>query len=196
MLDVGQTILSQFANSPSLAALLEAVNAYLDPRADFQLFYDAVMNIDTAQGYGLDVWGRIVGIGRVVQVSVTPLSFGFAEAGKFNAIGFEESVSGGAGGFWDGSSALTQPFSLLDADYRRLLLAKALFNITDCSIPAINQILLNLFPGRGNCWVEDGQDMTMTYRFSFGLTSLENAILSQTGVLPKPTGVLATVISA
>jgi hypothetical protein len=38
--------------------------------------------------------------------------------------------------------------------------------------------------------------MTMTYRFSFGLTSLENAILSQTGVLPKPTGVLATVISA
>lgn len=193
MQNVEQTIISQYANSPRLVALITGLNGYIDPSVDFDLFYNAVMNIDTATTWGLQVWGRRVGVSSVVQVPITPLDFGFAEDGTFNAVGFAETVSSGTSHFWDGISPLTQPYTLSDDEYRTLILAKALYNITDCSIPAINQILLNLFPGRGNCYVVDNLNMTMSYQFSFAITSVENAILSQSGVLPKPTGVLATV---
>lgn len=192
MIGFDETIISQFANSPILTAILTDFNDYIDPAADFELFYTAVMDVLTAEGYGLDVWGRIVGVGRVVQVAGTYLYFGFAETGTFNANGFAE--TGETGAFWDGSSPLTEPYNLPDADYRLLILAKAAFNITDGSIPAINRILLALFPGRGNCYVVDNLDMTMSYTFSFGLTPIENAILNQSGVLPRPTGVSASVV--
>ena len=61
--------------------------------------------------------------------------------------------------------------------------------ISDGSIPAINQILLNLFPDRGNAWVTDGQDMTMTYTFGFQPTPVELAIIETSNVLPRTTGV-------
>ena len=49
-----------------------------------------------------------------------------------------------------------------------VIFAKAAANITDCSIPAINQILLNLFPSRGNCYVVDGPNQAETQAFGFG----------------------------
>jgi Protein of unknown function (DUF2612) len=36
--------------------------------------------------------------------------------------------------------------------------------------------------------------MTMTYTFAFQLSPVELAIVTQSGVLPKPTGVLASVV--
>jgi hypothetical protein len=42
--------------------------------------------------------------------------------------------------------------------------------------------------------VIDNNNMTMTYYFTFLLTAVEAAIVSQSGILPKPVGVLATVV--
>ena len=53
--------------------------------------------------------------------------------------------------------------------------------------------MMNLFPHRGNCYVVDGLNMTMQYFFAFPLSPVELAIVSQSGVLPKPVGVSATV---
>lgn len=64
MQNVEKTIISQYANSPIICALIERMNEWIDPRADIEQFYNMVFNVATAQGYGLDVWGRIVGIGR------------------------------------------------------------------------------------------------------------------------------------
>lgn len=58
------TVLSQYANSPKMLALIQSANDALDPSANVDLFYANVWNIQTATGYGLDVWGRIVGISR------------------------------------------------------------------------------------------------------------------------------------
>ena len=80
-----------------------------------------------------------------------------------------------------------------DADYRTLIYAKALSNICDGSIPSANRILRLLFPGRGNCYVTDGLDMTMTYTFEFPLTAVELAILAQSNVLSTPSGIVATI---
>lgn len=213
--DIWKTIISQFANSPILTALIEDIFAYLDPTRDIDAFFDLVLNLNTAQGYGLDVWGRIVGVNRVLQVTIENW-FGFAEAntGVFTF---------GQGAFYSGQP-LTSNYALSDEAYRTLILAKAAANITSGSIPAINRILMDLFPHRGNAYVTEGQQigewfgfaesinahgfnqapfyggspaiatMTMTYTFEFDLSPVELAIVQNSGVLPKPTGVSATVV--
>ena len=54
---------------------------------------------------------------------------------------------------------------------------------------------MTLFPNRGNAYVVDGLDMTMTFKFEFTLTSVELAIVGQSGVLPTSTGVSYSVDS-
>lgn len=209
-----QTVISQYSNSPRLIALLTCINQWIDPNQNFENFYNFIWNVDTAEGFGLDIWGRIVNISRTLPLTSGGPYFGFGEAG--DRVGF------GQGPFWGGPT-ITTNYTLSDPDYRQLILAKAAFNITNGSIPAINQILLNLFPGRGNTYVTDGANqppgswfgfgeagdrvgfgqgpfsdrraatglpMTLTYVFDFPLQPFEAAMV-QSGVLPKPTGVKA-----
>lgn len=184
--DIWLTIISQYANSPILTRLITNFAAYIDQTQNFDAFFDNVMNILTAQGHGLDVWGRIVGVTRTISVPNSNQYFGFEEA--TDAFGFNQAP------FFQGQP-LTDNFQLSDSAFRTLILAKGLSNISDGSIKSINQVLLNLFPGRGNCYVVDGNDMTMAYKFEFALSAVELAIVSSSGALPRPTGVSATVIT-
>jgi hypothetical protein len=187
MLGYQQTILSQYGNSPTLRQLIANVNAYLDPSANINSFYSNIWNIATAQGYGLDVWGRIVGVSRVLQIS----------SGAW--LGFKESNDStvetpfGQAPFYAGTGT-TANFALTDTSYRQLIYAKAALNITSGSIPAINQILMTLFGSQGPCWCTDGQNMTMTYTFDFTLNPVNYAIVSQSGVLPRPCGVSTSIV--
>ena len=186
--DYWQTIISQYANSPTLCQLIANFDECVDQTINMQNFFDAIWNVDTAQGYGLDVWGRIVGVSRVLQlVGDDPFYLGFAEATTLSAFGFNQQP------FFSGT-LLTNNFNLSDEAFRVLIFAKALANISDGSTKAINQLLINLFPNRGNCFVRDNLDMTMDYVFEFVLTPVEQAILGQSNVLPKPVGVRATII--
>jgi hypothetical protein len=185
--DVYATIINQYANSQILTGIITAFSAAMDLTEPFDEFYDNVWNILTAKGWGLDVWGRILGVRRTFQQIPTTRNFGYQEATVANADPFNVSP------FYDGPS-LTGAFSLDDDTYRALLLAKAAFNNTDCSIPSINTIMLSLFPNRGNCYVTDDGNMTMTYTFKFPITAQELAMLAQSGILPKPTGVKATIV--
>lgn len=188
MFDVATTVISQYAASPTLVRLVEDYQAYIDPDADFDAFYDLVWNVETAEGWGLDVWGRIVDIGRIIQVPSGEITLGFTEANPNSAEPF------GFGAFYGGTGA-TDSVALSDDAYRTLILAKALANITDGSIPALNLLLRTLFPGRGNCYVTDGLDMTMTYTFDFALEPVELAIIQQSNVLAKPAGITATIVT-
>lgn len=180
------TIISQYAQSPALLGLIEGFNQAVDPVANVNDFQRLVWNVATAEGYGLDVWGRIVGVGRVLKIQSRGRHFGFNEAGNINITGFNVAP------FYDGS-ALTQNHLLTDDGFRSLIYAKALANICDGSVAAINQVLLTMFPGRGGCYVQDNLNMTMTYTFRFRLNSVESAIVSQSGVLPRPAGVFSSV---
>src|SRR6185369_9576404 len=66
--DYRQTIISQYANSPRIDGIVDYYDAWLDQTDNFDDFYDKIMNLQSAEGYGLDVWGRIVGINRILQV--------------------------------------------------------------------------------------------------------------------------------
>lgn len=213
--DYWDTVLSQYANSPILTQLIANFFQYIDQTQNMDAFFDNIWNIDTAVGYGLDVWGRIVGVNRVLQIPIGKY-FGFEEAGTLSADPYNQSP------FYTGTQ-LTSNFALSDEAFRTLILAKALANILDGSIPSINQLLLNIFSGRGNCYVQEasapqffsfeemgpptegfnqapfyvGQPlsvMSIAYVFEFALTPVDLAIVSQSGVLPTPTGVFASVI--
>ena len=98
----------------------------------------------------------------------------------------------GQGTFYNGSG-ISNNYSLADESFRTLIFAKALANICDGSISSINQLMLNLFLGRGACFVVDNLNLTMTYQFDFVLSSVELAIVSRSGVLPRTSGVSFTV---
>lgn len=67
--NVEQTIASQYATSPIITSLIESMNAAIDPSGDIENFYIWVWDVATAQGFGLDVWGRIVGVSRTLLTS-------------------------------------------------------------------------------------------------------------------------------
>lgn len=180
------TVLSQYAQSPTIQALINVFNQWIDPSNNIDDFYNDIWNVDTATGAGLDTWGRIVGVGRVLQINTAGGFFGFDEAGNVSANPFNSAP------FYSGQQ-INSNFIVNDDGFRVLILAKALANICNGSIPAINQILLLLFPGRGNCFVVDGLNMSMQYVFTFPLTPVEAAIVGQSGILPRMTGVTSTV---
>lgn len=183
--DFWTTVISQYANSPTLMAICNNMAQYLDPTLNFSEFFDFIWNINTAQGTGLDIWGRIIGVSRVVQIPVSNRYFGTEEQ-----LGSTDPFN--VSPFFIGAPT-TNNFALTDANYRTLLFAKALANICDGSIPAINQLLMNLFPNLGgNAYVIDG-NLEMTYRFDFVLTPVQLAIVQNSGVLPRPPGVSVLV---
>jgi hypothetical protein len=147
------TILSQYANSPTMLALIQNANTYLDPAADIDNFYDVVWNVDTAIGFGLDIWGRIVGLptGRYIY---------------------------------------TSPVTVLNDDqFRLLILAKALSNISITSSPSFNKLLQFYFAGRGRCYVNDLGGMNMRYTFEFLPEPYELVILGDPEIFLRPAGV-------
>lgn len=197
MIDVEKTIISQYANSPAILALIRDMNECLDQRANFEAFYNAVWNVDTAVGFGLDIWGRIVGVpnGRLLQLGANNDTFGF-----INADDPPDWAPFNQGTFYTGATT-SNTFVLGDDAFRTLILAKALANITATTSKALNQLLRNLFPGRGVAYVIDrGQSntavggMAMSFVFEFSLSQVEYAILTQSGVMPHPAGVGFNVI--
>ena len=69
MENVEQTIISQYANSPTITSLIGSFNAAVDPIDNINNFLTWIWQVSTAQGFGLDIWGRIVGVSRVVPTN-------------------------------------------------------------------------------------------------------------------------------
>lgn len=179
------TYMRQYATSPVITAMIEDFNEWLDPSADLDNFYFYVWNVLTAVGFGLDIWGRIVGVPRTITIVPEPDYFGFEEAlpGSFP---FNQQP------FYAGPQAGTL-YALTDLAYRVLILTKALANICAFTAPAINALLAFMFPGRGSCYVLDLGGMAIEYVFNFTLEPWEASVLLQASLMPRPAGVAVTI---
>ena len=82
MKNYSQTLLAQFANSPTISALVAFMDQWVSPHADLDNFYNTVWNIQTASGFGLDTWGQIVNVSRVVQIPTGGTFLGFQGTGE------------------------------------------------------------------------------------------------------------------
>lgn len=173
------TILAQYANSPTLSGIIEAFNGAVDPAAISADVLQKVWDISTAAGFALDIWGRILGIGRSVAAPSDADWFGYAA---------DAEVFGGEA-FYPGSG-VTNYVPLGDEQYRRVLMIKALVNITDCSAKNINRALSIMYGSSGGAYVHDAGGMTLVYTLLFDPSPSDSYLLNTEGVFPRPAGVL------
>lgn len=188
--DASDTLLSQYAQSPIIVALIQAMNGAIDPGADVSNFLATVWNVNTAQGFALDIWGRIVNIPRTITIPDSTDYFGFDEALP-DAEPFDQAP------FYNGPRGGTL-YTLTDDAYRVLILTKALANISSFTGQSMNALLNFMFNGqgteRGSCYVlETATPMQIQYVFNFALKSWEAAVLEQASLMPRPAGVGVTI---
>lgn len=134
-------IISQYGNSPVIKQLLYAFSQYINPETDIQTFYDNIINVMTAKGIGLDIWGRIVGVERNIYIDSTTSDdpiFGFKSGG----VPFNQGIFFNPDNVQTGKRILT---TLIDDSYRQLILFKALANISSADLATLNQLAVKLF---------------------------------------------------
>jgi len=139
--DIAETVQSQYATSKRMRAVIDAFWQAINPKADIDLLYKKLVNPRTAEGYGLDVWGRIVAIGRsYLAVDDDTPYFGFdppegvknERLNSFNNAPFYKTIYG--------------KVELADTMYRTYVFLKALINIGDSSLASLNRAVKLLFP--------------------------------------------------
>ena len=192
-----QTLLSQYCASPTIKGMLQSFNDAIDPTADIANFYLNIWNVATAVGNGLDIWGQIVGVSRYLQIPSTPyLGYEEAYTAPTAATGpqpFNQAP------LYNGTTA-SSTFALSDQQYRQLIMVKAAANISNLSIPSINALLRAEFGTNngtdpyGEAYVQDLGNMTFNYYLNFHPNSAQIAIITNSGVFPRPAGVQANLL--
>lgn len=164
-------ILTQYSASPTITKLLSDFRDEIDTQADMATFYQNMFDIETANGIGLDIWGKIIGISRTIQLP---------------------------------DSTVT----LDDEHYRKLLMYKALANITDSSLATLNKLLPLLFEGASfsvrNVIIEaqngdeyyNSYPMHVRYTIDEDLSELDTALFSAGGTLSLAAGVGWSLLAA
>lgn len=177
-----ETIQSQYGASPHIRGIVAAFAQEIDPNADINLFYDKIFDLDTTEGIGLDIWGLIVGVPRMMQIDREDY-FGFFGSflQPFNQGPFYE------------TDHLGNYYALSDAAYRRLIYYKALSNISDSTAEAQNRLLANLFADEiaqgHSLYILPVGAMKIRAVFDFYLDSVSLAMFKAYGLLNRGAGV-------
>lgn len=178
--DLLRAILWQYEESGRLKTIVQRKQAWVNRvHSEFwSSWYRDVFNIETANRFGLSVWGRILNISLGVDQPPQPnkISFGFgANHANFNNGNFGVLSSG------------SQQLSL---EQQRMLIRMRYFQLT-CrpTVPEINEFMSYLFEASGPAYVVDNLDMTMTYVFGFPPSSELLFVLENYDFLPRPSGV-------
>ncbi|QDX29575.1 DUF2612 domain-containing protein [Dickeya poaceiphila] len=179
------TIYAQYANSTALLSIINTFNQAVSIDEFTNEFINKVWDLTANESYGLDVWGKIVGIGRYITAPIDSDAFGFYES---NAGASDYPLPFNDSPFYAGVQETTS-VRLSDDAYRTLIMCKAFSNISIATIPEINKFLVMLFAGRGRAYCVNYRDMTIGITFEFALAPYEKSILTDYNVVPVPSGV-------
>ena len=188
----------QYSNAPYLTALLNKHIEWLkNATQDFWTdWIKDVFTLDTANSFGLEVWGNILGVDRPTYLpksyvvdSEDTLKFYNADTNTWHSIWLsnEESVL----------NIETNPSSteynevkvpIPDEIYRRCLKAKIFLLYSNYSVTDINRFLKYLFSNK-SVYVRDNLDMTMDIIFNYVPDYIELAIITSDDFAPRPAGV-------
>ena len=139
--DIAETVQSQYATSKRMRAVIDAFWQAINPKSDIDLLYKKLVNPRTAEGWGLDIWGRIVAIGRsYLAVEDDTPYFGFDPP---EGVKNERLNSFGNAPFY---KQIMGKVRLADTMYRTYVFLKALINISNSSLASLNQAVKLLFP--------------------------------------------------
>lgn len=184
-----ETILTQYSASPKLLSIIDTFNQAISLDDFTSEFIEKVWDLTTCETFGLDMWGKIVGVSRYINAPIDSSSFGFDEADDASPeypTPFNESP------FYGGTQETTN-VRLADDAYRTLIFSKAFTNISIATIPEINRFLKILFYKRGRAYCVNYRDMTIGLTFEFELAPYEEAILTNYDVVPVPSGVQVNI---
>lgn len=189
------TILGQYANSPVITGLIAYFNDWIDPGTDIDGFLENIWDIETANDYGLDIWGKIVDVSRYLTVTEEPAYLGFNEM-SVDASGVDASGTPqpfGQAPMYVGATS-TSTYKLATDAYRKLIMVKAMANITNCTAPSLNALLSYLFSESGRAYVTDTGEMMIRYVFEFTPSAVDLAIMLNSGAVPRPAGVQVSLM--
>lgn len=181
--DLLAAILWQYDSSPAIVSLARAKQAFYDSAVSgfWSDWYRDVFNIDTANDFGLAVWGRILDIPLDVIVPPSPSeenSFGFAPNG--------ENFNNGNFGRWrEGNVTLTRR-------QKRIVVRLRYFGLTHSpTMDNINTFLREYFwEGNSRVFVSDPLNMEfVVYTFGSDPGTELRFILEKYDLLPRPSTV-------
>lgn len=175
------TVQSQYAASPTIRALVDGINAQLDPRADIKLFFDMIYNPRTARGVGLDYWARIVGVERNIYVEELGENFGFYITGTQEWEPWDQGV------FYEPENVKRGSYRIDDESLRKFIFWKALANISTADCYTLNRLLTKLFDSP--VIVTEAGVMQIRITTTRPLEPWQRAVMIQYGMFGKPCGV-------
>jgi len=172
-----KTLSTFFNRNFSLTRLANALAAEFNAQYILDDIHTHFYDIETADGYWLDVWGRIVAMPRSVSLPSTDY-FGFygTPFTPFNHAPFY-------GGIPDLNNV-----TMDDTIYRKAIKAKALANRSGRAIPDINAVLALFLDA--TCYALDGYDMSITLSIAPSWAgSTELAVIMSDVLGLRPAGV-------
>lgn len=131
-------MVNQMTESPNYMKIINAIAREFD-NLDQIFKYIGTLDVRTARGVWLDLFGSIVGQGRTVDIDLTYQYFGYRDIDS-NLGGY------GTGAYWYFGAPDQKANVLNDTDYRRVIMAKAAKNTGDTSHISIVQVLSLIFP--------------------------------------------------
>ncbi|MGT3344599.1 DUF2612 domain-containing protein [Yersinia enterocolitica] len=182
------TILTQYSASNRILSIIDTFNQAVSLSDFTDEFIEKVWDITTCETFGLDMWGKVVGVSRYIRAEIDNDCFGFSEAD--DGGGYPSPF--GDSPFYAGTQE-TETVRLSNEAYRTLILCKAFSNISIATIKDINRFLTMLFLERGRAYCADYGDMRMGIICEFKLEPFEISILENYEVLPIPSGVLVNL---
>ena len=179
--DLVRALLWQHDNATALRSLIESKQDWynINQTTFWANWYRDVFNVDTANDFGLAVWGRILNVGLGLQVDSTigipHFGFGIYHL-NFNNGNFARATSGE---------------QALSTDQKRLIIRLRYYQlISRGTVVEINEAMTRIFGDLGQVFVRDPLDISkITYVFKFTPSSRVRLILDRMNLLPRPSGI-------
>ena len=173
------TVQSQYSASPRILFLAEYYWSMLDPTESINLMLKKMIDPVTAEGAGLDAWGRIVGIKRALVPTVGEY-LAFDPAGLDNALG--DSFNNAP---WN---PLPASGMAPDAVYRIYVFVKAMLNIGNGSLADLNRYFSLLYENSGITVLHVGTMVLRVMDFGGRLTCADMLALKSLDWVPAGVG--------
>lgn len=198
-IDLSRCRIWQYDNAPYLNEVMDLFDSFVKENGEnfWKKWESNVFNLKTANTFGLEVWGRILGVERTM---LSPDNFGIDNDGNlrlFN-IGTRQWYL-----IWqanpqyrvslDGINQVSN-IGISDETYRRVLLSRFFTYYMRGTLPEIQTYFELLFP-ESQVQVSSNNDMTYDIIFLNALSNEDFNVLTLDGIIPEVAGVRANRIT-
>lgn len=175
----------QYRNKPKAVETIELLERILAQGfSDLHQVQDA-LNIETSIGKNLDLVGKHVGQGRVINHYVLRKFFGFR--GSRHALNFSR-LRGSGGEWYRKRDPVSESARLNDEDYRFLIKCRIIKNYQTGTLPNIIEACRFIFGG--GVTVIDNYDMSVTIKVrNSSLNTFKRFAINNLDILPRQIGV-------